>query len=1267
MTADATPSTPPHGSPPSDDRTRSLSAADLTPTAAPTAADLPEQVARYRIEGEIARGGMGVVFRATDPDFGRTLAVKVLLDHRRDDEAAVRRFLDEARLCGQLQHPGIPPVHEMGTLPDGRPFFAMKLVKGDTLATLLAGRATPCEDLPRFVGIFDQVCQTVAYAHSRGVIHRDLKPANIMVGAFGEVQVMDWGLAKILREPAAATVTAAASTLHTTHQPTPEETAPGSVLGTPAFMPPEQARGQTSHLDERADVFSLGAVLCAILTGHPPHRGSEGSAVLRQAAEGDLGEARARLAASGADEELVRLTLSCLAFQPSERPRDVDAVAKAVAAYRAGVEERLKRAELARAGAEVRVREERKRRQVLLGLAATVLLLVLTGGAAAWLLQQQHAAAVARRTQADGETGQLLKSAHRLLADGREHKDLHKLAEARAEAARAVDIARSGGASAVMLEEAIAFQTEATEEEEHARKETKERRERAERNRILVRDLLDVSAPREVRTYTSEDPGRIGAAVEPSIDEQYAAAFYRWGKLDVDRGTEAEVAARLQQEPEAVVQEVLAALDNWMLRRKQKQLNGPWTRLYRVAELLDHNPRSRQLRRLVVGKVPARAEAVAGLLGAWPPWPALWELTKGQRWRPLLELRGQADPAKEPVLTLLLLARASEELGDAAGAEALLREAVAARPEQVVLLTSLGQLLNRRGREAEAVEYFRAARALRPQLGVSLALALARAGRGSEAEEILAEMVGRQPNNPELYFYLGNVLGEQKKKAEAAAAYYKAIHLKDDYAEAHYNLGVILVHLKKPNEAETACRRAMDLNSNLHGAYFNLGVVLKVQGKTAEAVAAYREAISRDPNDFEAHYNLGLALLDLEKPVEAVPVLRKAIDLRPSHRTMYYNFGVALAGAKKLDEAVAAYRKATEVVPDDDAAYNNLGDTLLRLNRPDEALAALRKAIDLRPDRPAAYHNLGAALRVLRRPAEAEAALRKAIALDPDDAVAYSNLGAVLHDQEEAAGGGGGLSQGHRSQNQSCRCLQQPRRGPARDEKAEGGGGGLPQGDRPGTEFRPCALQPLRRARRPRQAGGSGGRRAQGHRDRPPIPQCPPRPWPGPVHHGPVRRGPGQHPALSRPPSPGPSGAPAGRAAIAAVQSPPRAGGESVRGPQRRGKTQGRRRVLGPGRGVQDQAAARRCRPLLRRRLHPGANECRRRALRPPLRRRLFRRTGRGRLRRQRADRAGRPGAVASAGASLAAGRPRRLANPRSRRQPARRRRRRRPAAPLAD
>ena len=153
---------------------------------------------RYRIDGEIARGGMGSVLKGRDPDLGRDVALKVLREDFRDNVDMVRRFVEEAQIGGQLQHPGIVPIYEMGTFGDRRPFFAMKLVKGDTLAGFLDGRERPGRRLPRFLGIFESIAQTVAYAHARGVIHRDLKPSNVMVGTFGEVQVMDWGLAKVL-------------------------------------------------------------------------------------------------------------------------------------------------------------------------------------------------------------------------------------------------------------------------------------------------------------------------------------------------------------------------------------------------------------------------------------------------------------------------------------------------------------------------------------------------------------------------------------------------------------------------------------------------------------------------------------------------------------------------------------------------------------------------------------------------------------------------------------------------------------------------------------------------------------------------------------------------------------------------------------------------------------------------------------------------------------------------------------------------------------
>ena len=165
---------------------------------------------RYELAGEIARGGMGAVLKGRDVNLGREIAVKVMLDTHKGKTELLQRFVEEAQIGGQLQHPGIVPVYDVGRTVNKQPYFTMKLVRGQTLASLLkqsnderpacqegtTGGTPVATDLPRFLGIFEQICQTLAYAHSRGVIHRDLKPANIMVGNFGEVQVMDWGLAK---------------------------------------------------------------------------------------------------------------------------------------------------------------------------------------------------------------------------------------------------------------------------------------------------------------------------------------------------------------------------------------------------------------------------------------------------------------------------------------------------------------------------------------------------------------------------------------------------------------------------------------------------------------------------------------------------------------------------------------------------------------------------------------------------------------------------------------------------------------------------------------------------------------------------------------------------------------------------------------------------------------------------------------------------------------------------------------------------------------
>jgi serine/threonine protein kinase len=211
--------------------------------------------ARYDLLREVGRGGIGVVFRGRDRHLGRELAVKVLSEAYRDRPEARRRFIAEARAGSRLQHPAIVPVYELGWFDDRRPCFTMKLVEGHTLAELLERRADPGPDLARLLAVFGQVCQAVAYAHARGVVHRDLKPANVMVGAFGEVQVMDWGFAKVLGG-------AGGTESDPDHDPVTYGgngvSQNGVLMGTPAYMPPEQARGENARIGPRSDVFALG-------------------------------------------------------------------------------------------------------------------------------------------------------------------------------------------------------------------------------------------------------------------------------------------------------------------------------------------------------------------------------------------------------------------------------------------------------------------------------------------------------------------------------------------------------------------------------------------------------------------------------------------------------------------------------------------------------------------------------------------------------------------------------------------------------------------------------------------------------------------------------------------------------------------------------------------------------------------------------------------------------------------------------------------------
>ena len=387
---------------PGSDSTAAYHPADPPGAGAP-ARDLPA-VPGYRVLREIARGGMGRVLAAHDLTLDRDVALKILLPGANAD-----RFVRESKITARLPHPGIPPVHALGTLADGSPFLAMKLIAGQTLAAEMK-----TADRPQLLRAFTQVCQAVGFAHSRGVIHRDLKPDNVMVGTFGEVQVMDWGLAKDLtsREITAASRPSELQTLPNVgadpnqtsdfHESTEDQTQAGTVMGTPTYMAPEQARGEST--DARTDVFALGGILCKILTGRPAFVGKSAREVIRLARAADLAEANARLDNCGADAELVALCRGCLSPNPTDRPANGQAVADAATAYLNGVQERLQAAERERAVAGAKAIEQRRRRKMQVIAASLVLVALLAGiaGTTVGLLDARE-----QRNLADGRFEQL--------------------------------------------------------------------------------------------------------------------------------------------------------------------------------------------------------------------------------------------------------------------------------------------------------------------------------------------------------------------------------------------------------------------------------------------------------------------------------------------------------------------------------------------------------------------------------------------------------------------------------------------------------------------------------------------------------------------------------------------------------------------------------------------------------------------------------------------------------------------------------------------
>jgi serine/threonine-protein kinase len=324
---------------------------DLAARPEPKDAPLPK-LSRFHALREIGRGGMGRVLEASDPELGRPVAIKVIVEPGRVSDAELGRFVAEAQVTSQLQHPNIVPVYDVGVSEAGEFFFVMKRVEGRSLGEVLQAQRRGDPELlaswsrHRLLVAFVQVCQAIAYAHGRGVLHRDLKPANVLLGDYGEVLVADWGVARRLGEPEAEALELeplSASALQPLDEAaralpaaTLARTLDGLAIGTPGYMSPEQASGELAKLDPRSDVWSLGAILYEILTLQPAIPPGDPLSMLFATMQGPPTDPRERTPDRRIDGEIAELCLRAMARQPGSRFAGARELAAALEAHLEG-------------------------------------------------------------------------------------------------------------------------------------------------------------------------------------------------------------------------------------------------------------------------------------------------------------------------------------------------------------------------------------------------------------------------------------------------------------------------------------------------------------------------------------------------------------------------------------------------------------------------------------------------------------------------------------------------------------------------------------------------------------------------------------------------------------------------------------------------------------------------------------------------------------------------------------------------------------------
>jgi tetratricopeptide (TPR) repeat protein len=717
-----------------------------------------------------------------------------------------------------------------------------------------------------------------------------------MIGKFGETLVVDWGLAKVLGrpegEPAGEEVTLWPSSRDEL------ETVAGTVVGTPAYMSPEQAAGRLDLLRPASDIYSLGATLYALLTGQAPIRGEDQGELLRRASRGDW--VPPRQVNNGVPAALDAICRKAMALNPQDRYATAQALAVDVEHWLADEPVTAYREPL-----RLRARRWARRHPALVAAsAAGVLVALLAAGAGAWWLDRQRA----ERRQAVEAT---LSEAGRLQAQSR-------WGEARAVLDQAAHQLGDGGPGDL--------------------------RARLERRRRALKLVVRLDAVRLKRAGVGVGRGFDFRAAARDYEEAFRAA----GMVAV--GGETAVAASWVRDsgaPDALV----AALDDWAACAGERERRS-W--LLGVARRVDPDPWRDRARDPAVWNDAAALVRLAAEAQAEKQPPQLLAVlglviaALGADAEPLLRGVRERLPGDFWVnYQLGIVLAKGKKTDDAVG---YLRAAQALRPRTAAVHQALGNVLHRQGKREEAASEFRKALDLDPTYALAhngLGNVLRDQGKLGEAAAEFLRAIDLDPRLTAPHHGLGNVLHKQGKLRAAAAEFRRAIELDPRFAFAHHGLGNVFQDQGKLGEAAAEFRRAIDLDPEYAKPHHGLGTVLYLQRKLGEAAAEFRRAIELDPKFALPYHGLGNVLRDGGQLDEAAAAFRKALDLDPNYAQAHNGLGNVLRAQGKLGEATATYRRAIDLKPDLPEVHCNLGHALGKQGRFADAVAAFRRGHEL--------------------------------------------------------------------------------------------------------------------------------------------------------------------------------------------------------------------------------------------------------------------------------------------------------------------------------